>query len=143
MELPTPHEAVLTHSEKVERGLLVSLARFEYVVRRHYAVPVCVTPAVWQIVEEGAAGNEEGLSEADVVHDILWMSYSYVVARPDAQTTAFRVIVMGGADPDFQKDHRPVYHLVLHLHGDEHMRPVATIMREREWRGPPARRCSS
>lgn len=96
-------------------GVLVDLTEADGMAG-HFTYPVACTAAVWSIVEEAVADEEQCNDLAGVLHDIAWMT-RFPIHVVDDSTRVFAVII-GGRERELKIVCGP---------GDD-LAPVLTIM---------------
>lgn len=84
-----------TRADAIADGVLVDLTAAYPEECRLYRYPVACTAAVWSLVDQAVTNRRHFNDEAGVVWDILYMSQKGIIARPDAQTVLFQVVITG------------------------------------------------
>ncbi len=84
-----------TRADAIADGVLVDLTAAYPEECRLYRYPVACTAAVWSLVDQAVTNRRHFNDEAGVVWDILYMPQKGIIARPDAQTVLFQVVITG------------------------------------------------
>lgn len=110
-----------TRADAIADGVLVNLTAAYPEESRLYRYPVACTAAVWSLVVQAVTSRRHNNDEAGVVWDIMYMSQRGIIARPDAQTVLFKVVITGTGTK--------MIHTMKTVCGpDDNMEPVITIM---------------
>ena len=90
-----------TRKEALEDGEQVAIwddAFLKRISLDKYKYPIFVTRAVWSLIERAVAAENEHNDLGGVWWDILWMSQSNIISRPDPATVEFQVKITGAGD---------------------------------------------
>lgn len=110
-----------TRADAIADGVLVDLTASYPEESRLYRYPVACTAAVWSLVVQAVTNRRHNNDRAGVVWDILYMSQRGVIAKPDAQTVLFQVVITGTGK-------KKIHTMKAVCGPGDNMEPVITIM---------------
>ena len=121
---PVEWDVIETYSREqaIEDGNLVDLWQgdLEALCRQHYKYPICVTAAVWAVVEGAISAENECNDLLGVIHDILWMGRT--CGRELSPSRREFEVTITGADP-----RRTVWRMWLDCGPGDDLEPVLTV----------------
>ena len=110
-----------TRADAIADGVLVDLTASYPEECRLYRYPVACSAAVWSLVDQAVTNRRHYNDQAGVVWDILYMSQRGVIAKPDAQTVLFQVVITGTGK-------KKIHTMKAVCGPGDNMEPVITIM---------------
>jgi len=110
-----------TRADAIADGVLVDLTASYPEECRLYRYPVACSAAVWSLVDQAVTNRRHYNDQAGVVWDIMYMSQRGIIARPDAQTVLFKVVITGTGT-------KKIHTMKAVCGPGDNLEPVITIM---------------